>query len=127
MLLFGKRKPVENTMTTFYNSTEEALEDPLCPDIFCVGTSKDYKLYILEGNDANEHAIFVKHVKSRPDVKTYRTFEEAIEKVEDGGYVGIGHPNAQLIYRVNKKNYAGNPDDKDTLVGCFNFLYHFNK
>jgi len=114
-------------MTTFYNSTKEAIEDPLCPDIFCVGTNKDYKLYILEEDGDNEHPVFVKHVKIRPDVKTYCTFEEAIEKVEDGGYVGIGHPHAQLIYRVNKKNYVGNPDDKDSLVGCFNFLYHFNK
>ena len=114
-------------MTIFYKSTQDALDDPLCLDFFCVGSKQNYKLYILESHEDVETAVFVKHVKSSPNVKTYRSFKEAIEHVVDGEYVGIGFPNAQLIYRVNKKNYAGNPEDIDNVAGCFNFLYHFNK
>lgn len=114
-------------MTIFYKTTQEALEDPLCLDFFCVGSKQDYKLYILESDEDSETATFVKHVRSRPNVKTYNNFKDAINNVIDGEYVGIGFPNAQLIYRINKKNYTGNPDDIDNVAGCFNFLYHFNK
>jgi len=114
-------------MTNFYSSTKEALEDPLCPDVFAIGTHNNYKLYLIDGEENKEIALFLKHVRSRPAYDTYRDFKSAINNVEDGGYVGIGFPNAQLIYRVNKKNYNGNPEDLDNVAGCFNFIYHFNK
>lgn len=113
-------------MPTFYKTINEALADPMCSDIFYVGNKNCYKIYHLEDVQGKEIPDFIKEIKKTPSHEVFKTFEEAIDKVEDSTYVGIGYPKSQLVYRVNKKNYTGDIQDKDNLNGCFQFVYHFN-